>query len=196
MSLEEEQVVTNFVEQLMSIFSQQNPGRIQGHENSIVDVIAASDAFTTNVFECLNGIVSKKAYQHIVTFTAEMWAFSSSSNRFLFWYFYFYLIRKHTKAELLRFVNDGPVDKHQYWCIDFVKKRKNLELIMAELREQTDYYKEEFRQFCIKYVSYHYMKGAWALQYISKDFFFLFPEREQILASEADSVDLVSHWTK
>lgn len=56
----------------MTIFMQQNPGRIQSNENVIIDAIAASDAFNVNLFECLNEIADKKAYQHIGTFTAEM----------------------------------------------------------------------------------------------------------------------------
>lgn len=48
---------------------------------------------------------------------------------------------------------DGPVNNHQYWSIDFVKKRKRLEPKVAELEKQTEYYKEEFRQFCNNYVS-------------------------------------------
>lgn len=72
MSTADDQLVTYFVDQLMAIFKQQNPGRIQSNENAIIDVIAAADAFKVNLFECLNEIVCKKAYQHNLTFTTEM----------------------------------------------------------------------------------------------------------------------------
>lgn len=72
MSTSEDQFAAHFVEQLMSIFMQQNPGRIQSNENVFIDTIAASDAFNVNLFECLNEIAAKKAYQNIGTFTTEM----------------------------------------------------------------------------------------------------------------------------
>lgn len=72
MSTSKDQLAAHFVDQLMTIFMQQNPGRIQSNENVIIDAIAASDAFNVNLFECLNEIADKKAYQHIGTFTAEM----------------------------------------------------------------------------------------------------------------------------
>lgn len=71
-STAEAEIITHFVDQLMSIFNQQNPARVQSNENAIIDVIAAADAFQVNSFGCLNDIVCKKAYQHIVTFTTEM----------------------------------------------------------------------------------------------------------------------------
>lgn len=54
---------------------------------------------------------------------------------------------------------DGAVNNFQYWCIDFVKKRKSLELKIADLTKRTEYYKEEFRQYCNKYVSLNLAKN-------------------------------------
>lgn len=71
-STDDDKLVAHFVDQLMTIFNQQSPGRIQSNENSIIDVIAASDAFQIHLFDCLEEIESKKAYQPVVTFTAEM----------------------------------------------------------------------------------------------------------------------------
>lgn len=72
MSTSNDQFAAQFVDQLMSIFMQQNPGRIQSDENALIDAIAASDAFNVNLVDCSNEIACKKAYQNIETFTAEM----------------------------------------------------------------------------------------------------------------------------
>lgn len=90
---------------------------------------------------------------------------------------------------------DGAVNNYQYWCIDFVKKRKTLELKMAELNKQTEHYKEEFRQYCNKYVSLS--EANWIFR-IDLTAFFLktFSEWENVLAPKTSLVDLVSDWTK
>lgn len=105
-----------------------------------------------------------------------------------------YFHSKNTKADLLRFVKDGPVNSFQYWCIDFLKKRKSLELKIEELGKQTEYYKGEFRQYCNKYVSHRQHHGN-EVAPIHSDFRFI-SEREAIVAPKADPVDLVSHRTE
>lgn len=73
MSTSEDQFAAHFVDQMLAIFMQHNPGRIQSNENALIDAIAASDSFNVNLIECLKDIACKKAYQQIDTFTAEMW---------------------------------------------------------------------------------------------------------------------------
>lgn len=65
-------LVDHFVGQMMAVLNQQMPARIRSSENAVIDVIVAYDAFTTNLIECINDIVSKKAYQHVAAFMMEM----------------------------------------------------------------------------------------------------------------------------
>lgn len=90
---------------------------------------------------------------------------------------------------------DGAVNNFQYWCIDFVKKRKSLELKIADLTKRTEYYKEEFRQYCNKYVSLNLAKN-WYFLFALTDLFPSISEWENFVATEAIAVDMVPHRTQ
>lgn len=54
---------------------------------------------------------------------------------------------------LLKVLNDGPVEMHQYWTVDYLKLKANLEKSLKSHRTEISAMKEDSRYYIQKMVS-------------------------------------------